>query len=76
MLSDQPFHWARLACLVERWSSISFPFSEHNSCEYGSFKYYLYCAISGMLSCGITHTAVVPLVSGTAMEIGLVSIGG
>ncbi len=35
---------------------------EHYSCEYGSIKYYIYCGISGMLSCGVTHTAVVPLV--------------
>ena len=35
---------------------------EHYSCEYGSIKYYIYCGISGMLSCGLTHTAVVPLV--------------
>ncbi|CAF1108456.1 unnamed protein product [Adineta ricciae] len=31
------------------------------SCEIGSVKYYLYCGISGLLSCAITHTAVVPL---------------
>jgi hypothetical protein len=35
---------------------------EQNSCEYGSVKYYIYCGISGMISCGATHTAVVPLV--------------
>lgn len=34
---------------------------EHDSCEYGSVKYYIYCGLSGMLSCGITHTALVPL---------------
>lgn len=37
-------------------------FIEHDSCEYGSVKYYIYCALSGMLSCGLTHTALVPLV--------------
>ena len=52
-----------------------FLFPEHHSCEYGSFKYYLYCGISGMLSCGVTHTAVVPLVSDLRMEIRLSSIG-
>ncbi len=35
---------------------------EHHSCEYGSVKYYIYCGIAGMLSCGVTHTTVVPLV--------------
>jgi solute carrier family 25 phosphate transporter 3 len=31
------------------------------SCEYGSMKYYGLCAFGGALSCGVTHTAVVPL---------------
>ncbi|CAL1537622.1 unnamed protein product [Lymnaea stagnalis] len=32
-----------------------------NSCEFGSAKYYALCGFGGLLSCGITHTAVVPL---------------
>lgn len=32
-----------------------------DSCEYGSMKYYALCGFGGILSCGITHTAVVPL---------------
>ena len=31
------------------------------SCEVGTGKFYALCAFGGMLSCGITHTAVVPL---------------
>jgi len=31
------------------------------SCEFGSAKYYALCGFGGMLSCGITHTIVVPL---------------
>jgi solute carrier family 25 phosphate transporter 3 len=31
------------------------------SCELGTGKFYALCAFGGMLSCGITHTAVVPL---------------
>ena len=31
------------------------------SCEIGSAKFYGLCAVGGILSCGITHTAVVPL---------------
>ncbi|KAB5541918.1 hypothetical protein PHYPO_G00085500 [Pangasianodon hypophthalmus] len=31
------------------------------SCEYGSYKYYALCGFGGVLSCGLTHTAVVPL---------------
>ena len=36
-------------------------FSEETSCEFGSAKYYALCGFGGILSCGITHTAVVPL---------------
>ncbi|XP_053496972.1 solute carrier family 25 member 3b isoform X1 [Ictalurus furcatus] len=32
-----------------------------DSCEFGSSKYYALCGFGGILSCGITHTAVVPL---------------
>jgi len=32
-----------------------------NSCEYGSNAFYMYCGLGGILSCGITHTSVVPL---------------
>merc|ERR1712027_167819 len=31
------------------------------SCEFGSPKYYALCGLGGILSCGITHTAVTPL---------------
>jgi len=31
------------------------------SCEFGSSKYYALCGLGGVLSCGITHTAIVPL---------------
>lgn len=32
-----------------------------DSCEFGSSKYFGLCAIGGILSCGITHTMIVPL---------------
>lgn len=34
---------------------------EEYSCEYGSLTYLLLCSVGGVLSCGLTHTAVVPL---------------
>ncbi|EDL15553.1 mCG19622 [Mus musculus] len=34
---------------------------EEYSCEFGSMKYYALCGFGGVLSCGLTHTAVVPL---------------
>lgn len=34
---------------------------EVGSCEFGSNKYYALCGLGGILSCGITHTAIVPL---------------
>lgn len=35
--------------------------SEGDSCEFGSQKYFVLCGFGGILSCGTTHTAVVPL---------------
>ena len=35
--------------------------TEEYSCEYGSLKFYALCGVGGVLSCGLTHTAVVPL---------------
>ncbi|XP_067914852.1 solute carrier family 25 member 3b isoform X2 [Heterodontus francisci] len=34
---------------------------EEYSCEYGSAQFYALCGLGGILSCGTTHTAVVPL---------------
>ncbi|XP_015283185.1 PREDICTED: phosphate carrier protein, mitochondrial-like [Gekko japonicus] len=31
------------------------------SCEFGSLKYLILCSLGGVVSCGLTHTAVVPL---------------
>ncbi|XP_041349802.1 phosphate carrier protein, mitochondrial-like [Gigantopelta aegis] len=35
--------------------------AEGDSCAYGSMKYFALCGFGGILSCGITHTAIVPL---------------
>merc|ERR1712212_1449122 len=35
--------------------------AEGDSCEFGSQKYFMLCGFGGIVSCGITHTAVVPL---------------
>ncbi|XP_063719858.1 solute carrier family 25 member 3-like [Symsagittifera roscoffensis] len=35
--------------------------AEGYSCEYGSLKYFALCGFGGVLSCGLTHTLVVPL---------------
>ncbi|XP_033746595.1 phosphate carrier protein, mitochondrial-like [Pecten maximus] len=35
--------------------------SQENSCEFGSNKYFMLCGFGGILSCGLTHTALVPL---------------
>jgi len=34
---------------------------EEFSCEYGSLKFFGLCGLGGIISCGVTHTAVVPL---------------
>lgn len=46
----------RLAC-----ASASAGTKDDYSCEFGSAKYYAICGFGGILSCGLTHTAVVPL---------------
>ncbi|XP_071453585.1 solute carrier family 25 member 3-like isoform X1 [Hetaerina americana] len=35
--------------------------ADETSCEFGSTKYFMLCGFGGILSCGLTHTAVVPL---------------
>jgi len=35
--------------------------AEQYSCQPGDMKFYALCGFGGMLSCGLTHTAVVPL---------------
>lgn len=35
--------------------------AQGDSCEFGSLKYYALCCLGGTLSCGLTHTMVVPL---------------
>ena len=35
--------------------------NQGDSCEFGSMKYYALCCLGGTLSCGLTHTMVVPL---------------
>lgn len=34
---------------------------EQYSCEHGSGKFFALCGLGGIISCGLTHTAVVPL---------------
>lgn len=46
-------------CFV--WRSLFAVEEADVSCEYGSNKYYALCGFGGVLSCGLTHTAVVPL---------------
>lgn len=40
------------------WAAVS---PEEHSCKYGSPQFLLLCGLGGMLSCGLTHTAIVPL---------------
>lgn len=35
--------------------------TEKDSCEFGSTQYFLLCGLGGIISCGTTHTMVVPL---------------
>lgn len=46
---------------VSKTRELSAANTEDVSCEIGSTKYYALCGFGGLLSCGITHTAVTPL---------------
>ena len=46
---------------VPRKRDLAAASTEEYSCEIGSTKYYALCGFGGILSCGITHTAVTPL---------------
>merc|ERR1711863_174684 len=46
---------------VTKSRELSAASTEETSCEIGSTKYYALCGFGGLLSCGITHTAVTPL---------------
>jgi len=43
------------------WAAAAAPPPNSGEVEFGSGKYYALCGLGGLLSCGITHTAVVPL---------------
>lgn len=40
---------------------VLFHILDQYSCEFGDNKYYALCGFGGILSCGITHTGIVPL---------------
>lgn len=46
---------------VSKTRELSAASTEDVSCEIGSAKYYALCGFGGLLSCGITHTAITPL---------------
>lgn len=46
---------------LQRGWFVSSQMSAKPTCEYGSPKYYALCGVGGVLSCGLTHTGVVPL---------------
>jgi len=65
-LKSNPFNVPHFK--IQSEESIDFPerkiaaaSAEGPSCEFGSSKYYAICGFGGVLSCGVTHTAIVPL---------------
>jgi len=46
---------------VSAASTSGVKFETGDSCEFGSTKYFYLCGLGGILSCGLTHTAIVPL---------------
>ncbi|KAL2103064.1 hypothetical protein ACEWY4_002232 [Coilia grayii] len=59
---DEPGQGAPVEPRLKRRLAAAAPDADSDmSCEYGSNKYYALCGFGGILSCGLTHTAVVPL---------------
>jgi len=44
-----------------RTASCGGPIDPNAAVQFGTGKYYMLCGLGGILSCGITHTAIVPL---------------
>jgi len=61
-LKSNPFHAPVFQTYCEKDASVlSAASADETSCEFGSSKYYALCGFGGVLSCGVTHTAIVPL---------------
>merc|ERR1712226_1712055 len=61
VLNGKPVETEVTGAQVNENRQIHLASTEGDSCEFGSNKYYALCGFGGILSCGITHTAVVPL---------------
>ena len=61
MLDSRVTLKGEIRCIDKLFVLCLFHLGESYSCEFGSATYYAYCGFGGILSCGITHTAVVPL---------------
>jgi len=63
-IKENPFHIPSFKVVKHEelpQRQISNASADEVSCEFGSSKYYALCGLGGVLSCGITHTAIVPL---------------
>ena len=58
---DKPAITALTTPLVNGRQIAAAAINPGESCEFASNKYFLLCGLGGILSCGITHTMVVPL---------------
>lgn len=58
---DKPFSLRLMDQLKKNTLYVRAGNEDQYSCEFGSMKYYALCGFGGILSCGLTHTAVVPL---------------
>lgn len=57
----QSINYKMFANPIQSKRNFSAASTENYSCELGSSKYYALCGFGGILSCGLTHTAVTPL---------------
>lgn len=74
IVKNNPFRvpFGSAQCATKKCKFYPFQFPNHcykkvsisandGTVEFGSSKYYALCGFGGMLSCGLTHTAIVPL---------------
>ena len=58
---NHSLHSRGLCRLKKYLTDFFFNQTEQYSCEYGSGRFFILCGFGGIISCGTTHTALVPL---------------
>lgn len=60
-ISSLSFPWPQSSLKKYLLDFFFFNQTEQYSCDYGSGRFFILCGLGGIISCGTTHTALVPL---------------